>query len=108
SLVLLIGAGLFIGTLRNLRNHDPGFRSEGVLLADLDTPPPTPSVLLDEIRRVPGVVTASFSTHTPLSGSRWSEPAVPAGPPPPPPPTAPLLRPGPPLFRTPPAPPPAG
>src|SRR5262249_59982730 len=79
SLVLLIGAGLFIGTLRNLRNHDPGFRSEGVLLADLDTPPPTPSVLLDEIRRVPGVVTASFSTHTPLSGSRWSEPAGPPG-----------------------------
>ena len=79
SLVLLIAGGLFVGTLRNLRNHDPGFRTEGVLLADLDTPPPTPSALLDEIRRVPGVVTATFSTHTPLSGSRWSEPAVPAG-----------------------------
>jgi predicted permease len=79
SLVLLVGAGLFLGTLRNLRHVDPGFRSDGVLLAELDAPPPAPSVLLDEIRRIPGVVTASLSTHTPLSGARWSEPAVPAG-----------------------------
>jgi predicted permease len=28
---------------------------------------------------VPGVLTASISTHTPLSGSTWSEPAIPAG-----------------------------
>jgi predicted permease len=79
SLVLLIGAALFVGTLRNLRNLDPGFRTEGVLLTELDVPPATPSVFLDEIRRVPGVASASFSTHTPLSGARWSEPAVPAG-----------------------------
>jgi putative ABC transport system permease protein len=79
SLVLLIGAGLFLGTLRNLRNLDPGFRPEGVLLVDLDTPPSAPSALLDDIRRAPGVAAASISTHTPMSGSRWSEPAVPAG-----------------------------
>jgi predicted permease len=79
SLVLLMGAGLFVGTLRNLRNLDPGFRTEGVLLAELDAPPAAASQLLEEIRRVPGVVAASFSTHTPLSGARWSEPAVPAG-----------------------------
>jgi len=79
SLVLLIGAALFLGTLRNLRNVDVGFRPEGVLLAELETPPATPSALLDEIRRVPGVASVSLSTHTPLSGSLWSEPAVPAG-----------------------------
>jgi putative ABC transport system permease protein len=79
SIVLLIGAGLFLGTLRNLRNQDLGFRPEGVLLVDLDKPPSTPSTLLDEIRRVPGVVGASLSTHTPMSGSLWSEPAIPAG-----------------------------
>ena len=28
---------------------------------------------------IPGVVSASMSTHTPLSGSTWSEPVVPAG-----------------------------
>ena len=79
SLVLLIGAGLFVATLRNVRNVDAGFRPEGVLLADLDTPPAEPALLLDEIRRVPGVLAASVSTHTPLSGSRWSEPVVPSG-----------------------------
>jgi len=79
SLILLIGAGLFAGTLRNLRNLDPGFRSEGVLLAEVDAPPSAPEALLDELRGVPGVVSAALSTHTPLSGSLWSEPAVPAG-----------------------------
>ena len=28
---------------------------------------------------MPGVVSATLSTHTPLSGSVWSEPAVPSG-----------------------------
>jgi hypothetical protein len=36
SLVLLIGAGLFVRTLQNLRNLDPSFRKEGVVLLSLD------------------------------------------------------------------------
>lgn len=80
SLVLLVGAGLFVRTLQNLQSFDPGFTREGVLLVDLDDKGSKMSnELLDEIRRVPGVVAASMSTHTPLSGSTWSEPAVPAG-----------------------------
>jgi putative ABC transport system permease protein len=80
SLVLLVGAGLFVRTLQNLRSFDPGFTREGVLLVDLDGKGSKMSTeLLHEIRRVPGVVSASMSTHTPLSGSTWSEPAVPAG-----------------------------
>src|SRR6266545_2376730 len=80
SLVLLIGAGLFARTLQNLRNLNPGFNPEGVLLVELDGRGPALSAaLLDEIRRVPGVAAASVSTHTPLSGALWSEPAVPAG-----------------------------
>jgi putative ABC transport system permease protein len=80
SLVLLAGAGLFIRTLQNLQNLDPGFRSEGVLLVDLEgRHTASPRELLDEVQRLPGVVSASLSTHTPLSGSVWSEPAVPAG-----------------------------
>jgi predicted permease len=80
SLVLVAGAGLFLRTLQNLQNLDPGFSSEGVLLVDLDEyPGPLPPGLLDDVRRLPGVVSASASTHTPLSMSRWSDVAIPAG-----------------------------
>jgi predicted permease len=80
SLVLLIGAGLFVRTLRNLQRLDPGFTREGVLLVDFEGKRPVlPEGLFDEIRRVPGVLSASVSTHTPLNGSTWSEPVVPVG-----------------------------
>ncbi len=82
SLVLLVGAGLFVRTLGNLQSVDPGFHSQGVLLVDFVARRTalSPDLLnLDEIRRIPGVVSAGVSTHTPLSGSIWSEPAVPAG-----------------------------
>src|SRR5262249_18126057 len=59
---------------------EPGFRREGVLLAELEGRRSGVSPeLLERIRRVPGVVSASVSTHTPLNGSTWSEPAVPRG-----------------------------
>jgi putative ABC transport system permease protein len=80
SLLLLIGAGLFVRTLRNLENVDPGFRSEGVLLIELDgRRSADPRDLLETVRRVPGVTVASISTHTPLSGSAWSDPIAPMG-----------------------------
>jgi putative ABC transport system permease protein len=80
ALVLLAGAGLFVRTLRNLQNLDPGFSADGVLLVDLEgRRTAVPRELLEDVQRLPGVVSASLSTHTPLSGSVWSEPAVPAG-----------------------------
>lgn len=80
SLVLLAGAGLFVRTLHNLQNLDPGFNAEGVLLVDLEgRRTAVPRELLEDVQRLPGVLSASLSTHTPLSGSVWSEPAVPAG-----------------------------
>lgn len=80
SLVLLICAGLFVRTLHNLQNVDPGFKREGVLLVDLEgRRVALPLEIVREIERIPGVLSASVSTHTPLSGSVWSEPAVPKG-----------------------------
>ena len=80
SLVLAVGASLFIRTLQKLERFDPGFNPRGVLLADFEgRRTAVPPDLLEAIRRVPGVASASVSTHTPLSGSIWSEPAVPAG-----------------------------
>jgi putative ABC transport system permease protein len=80
SLVLLVGAGLFVRTLQNLQNLDPGFRSEGVLLVGLEARETAVSQeLVDALQLIPGVMSASVSTHTPLSGAIWSEPAVPAG-----------------------------
>ena len=79
SLVLLAGAGLFVRTLHNLQRLDPGFNATGVLVAELERGPAVPAALLDEVQRLPGVMSATVSTHTPLNGSVWSEPAVPAG-----------------------------
>lgn len=80
TLVLVIGASLLVRTLQNLQNLDPGFSREGVLLVDLEgRRTGVPIELLDEVRRIPGIVSASLSTHTPLSGAFWSEPAVPLG-----------------------------
>jgi predicted permease len=80
SLVLLIGAGLFVRTLRNLHTLDAGFRSDGVLMVNLERRPGSlPPGVLEQVRAIPGVVSASASTHTPLSGARWSEAALPAG-----------------------------
>jgi predicted permease len=80
SLVLLVGAALLIRTLHNLQTMDPGFSREGILLVDFEGRRTAfPPGLLADLQRIPGVTSASISTHTPLSGSVWSEPAVPAG-----------------------------
>ena len=88
SMMLLVGAGLFVRTLQNLLNIDPGFRREGVLLVDVDGRQQGYrdirlaafyKELLDQVQQVPGVVSASISSHTPLDGSAWSEAVVPKG-----------------------------
>jgi putative ABC transport system permease protein len=77
SLLLLIGAGLFVGTLNNLRTLDRGFRHEGVLLATVDAARAGYSgARLDTLNReviafaerVPGVRIASVASTTPLRG----------------------------------------
>jgi predicted permease len=78
SLVLLIGAGLFVKTLRNLRGVDPGFESTNLLLMRVD-----PQLvrydaertralydrLLSELSSVPGVNATVLSQPALLSGA---------------------------------------
>ncbi len=83
SMVLLVGAGLFVRTFQNLLERDPGFRSEGVLVVELDARragynDAHTAALYEEIlhgfQRIPGVASASISSNTPLNGGVWSEP----------------------------------
>ena len=101
SFMLLVGAVLFVRTLRNLQSFDPGFKGDGVLLVNLEARrTAVPRDIAAEMQRVPGVQSASVSTHTPLSGSIWSEPAVPAGQPIPERDTAYFVGAGPRFFET--------
>jgi predicted permease len=76
-LLLLIGAGLFVKTLHNLQQLDPGFHHQGVLLLNVDGPRlgykgerlnAFYQELWQQIERVPGVASASFAMITPLAG----------------------------------------
>ncbi len=78
SVVLLSAAGLFIGHLSDLEHVDLGFRRDHVLLVSLN---PANSgydgrqlalayqELLDRLRSIPGVRSATIGTPTPLSGA---------------------------------------
>src|SRR5215510_4542000 len=76
SLLLLIGAGLLIRSLHNLRRIDLGFRPEHALIFDLAHSPQNhePAALArvahdvyERVRRIPGVERASLSSHMLLS-----------------------------------------
>jgi putative ABC transport system permease protein len=81
SLVLLVGAVLFVRSLYNLSTFDPGLRLRGITIAfvgyrDLKGPPERLEALqrqlLEAIRSVPGVVDAATTTNIPLLGGSWS------------------------------------
>jgi putative ABC transport system permease protein len=82
SLVLLVGALLFVRTLRNLMTLDPGFRQEGMIVADIDItrlniPADRRQVfkrdLLDRLRALPGVDGAADASIVPISGNSWND-----------------------------------
>lgn len=84
SLVVLVGAGLFLGTLRNLRTMDAGFERNGILLASVEpgavgfrgTPlPGFYEALLQRTRQLPGVRASSLSWLTPIVGGGVDLPA---------------------------------
>jgi putative ABC transport system permease protein len=78
SLVLLVGAGLLLGTFQKLATLNPGFEREHVLLVSVDVrngryPQERRAAayreMLDRLRAIPGVRSASSSDITPLSHS---------------------------------------
>ena len=89
SLVLLIGAGLFIRSIVNLVNVNTGFNKQNVLLLNLDvhatgyTDEPRLAALYHQITEsvdtVPGVQASSFSIFT-FNHGAWNENAWPEHP----------------------------
>jgi len=81
SLSLVVGAGLLIGTLTQLYTVDTGFDPEGVLLVEIDKQnaglsPEEARVLdvqiLEGLRAIPGVQSASAALLTPISNTMWN------------------------------------
>jgi predicted permease len=81
SLLLLVGAGLFLRTLRNLQNQDYGFERSHLLLADFNAklagykPSQTPGLhqrLIERLSALPGVRSVALSLTPPISAGNWS------------------------------------
>jgi len=80
SLFLLIGAGLFVRSLQNLRNVDSGFDASNVLLFSLETRPSFNAgqradmarQVLSRIESLPGTRSASLSSFSILSSATWT------------------------------------
>lgn len=88
SLVLLVGALLFVRSLRNLMTTETGFHAEGVMIVSLDyrtanTPEARRISLNREFRErvatVPGIVSSAEVMMTPVSGSGWNNDIGPDG-----------------------------
>jgi predicted permease len=82
SLVLLVGALLFVRSLQKLLSVDPGFRAEGIVAVSLDLRrlqyakerfPMVYRSLLDRLGAQPGVISAAQVLLTPVSGGGWNE-----------------------------------
>jgi predicted permease len=81
AVVVLVGAGLLVRTLQNLRNVDPGFDTRNLLTFGLDPTLigyKTPQVdvfyrnLQERLAALPGVESVSYSNSTLLSGDLWT------------------------------------
>jgi putative ABC transport system permease protein len=86
SLMLLMGAGVMLRSLHNLRNVDAGFNPAGVLKVDLNLPEARYSkpaqirgffdTLLERTRALPGVVSAGLIDTLPATGGGSVQPIV--------------------------------
>ncbi len=81
SLVLLIGAGLLVNSFIKLQAIDPGFNQRNLLSATVSLAGATPYVgaaretfykqVMEQLKTVPGVESASAINHLPLAGDTW-------------------------------------
>src|SRR5262249_22462672 len=81
SLVLLVGAFLFIRSYDTLSHLNAGFNTSNVLLVNVDIRRAVSSVeqrpvvfarMLEALQSVPGVQKAAIAAVTPISGSTWN------------------------------------
>ena len=85
SMILLVGAGLFLRTLHNLENAEVGYSRSGLLLGSIDfktggydsnTLGPLSHRLIEELRRAPGVQAVTVSANGLFSGTDSESDAV--------------------------------
>jgi len=81
SMVLLVGALLFVRSYRNLMSVDPGMRESGVTVGYFgfqmakikpENLAAYKRQLVEDVRALPGIENATGTTNVPLSGSSWS------------------------------------
>jgi predicted permease len=81
SMVLLVGALLFVRSYRNLISVDPGMRESGVTVGYFgfqmakikpENLAAYKRQLVEDVRALPGIENATGTTNVPLSGSSWS------------------------------------
>ena len=81
SLVLLVGALLFVRSFRNLMTLNPGMRKQGITIAHIGFPLANlpqdhyeefKRQLLEEVRATPGISAAAITTNDPLMGGSWT------------------------------------
>jgi putative ABC transport system permease protein len=82
SMVLLVGAFLFVRSFQKLVSVDAGFRQSGILVADLDFTQLNIQVerrnsfkqeLADRLKGLPGVESAAGVSIVPVSGNGWND-----------------------------------
>jgi predicted permease len=76
SMVLLVGALLFVRSYRNLLTLNPGLRENNITIGNFGFPSANVKMdnlaqLVDAVRAIPGVENAAATTRVPLSGQDW-------------------------------------
>jgi predicted permease len=79
SMILLVGAALFIGTLIKLQTVERGFDARGVVIVNVRSAQPYPaaripavkSALLERLTTMPGAQSASATQVLPVGGGLW-------------------------------------